>query len=560
MNAADENLEPTMSENEADLHESQLAMIFAALMDRVQSGQQVDLGVECHKHPEFADELRQLWGTVMVTQTVGQNYSESDQPMNVVGALFELPTQFGKYTLLEEVGRGGMGVIYRARHEESESVSPDTEDSDCALKMILHGDQATETTRRRFHAEARAAKGLDHPNIIHISDVGEHDGRAYFCMDLIQGESLAERLARGPMPPRQTARIIMQVARAIDFAHSHGVLHRDLKPSNILIADENNRPFVVDFGLARDVTANESLTRTGSVIGTPAYMAPEQAAGARGQVNSSSDVYSLGAIMYHMLTGRPPFQASSPVDTVLMLLEQDPIAPRVLNRNANRQLEMIAMRCLQKPQDLRYRSASALADDLERFLNQEAVQAQQGRLGHVIASMLRDTHQASIMENWGRLWMWHALVLFLACAGTQLLHFVQVSRWVYWFLWTAGFGAWAMVFWNMRRRMGPVTFIERQIAHLWLGSIVCIGAVFPFEWYLGLPALSLAPVLSLVAAMIFLVKASMLSGVFYIQATALFVTAFLMAVFDEWALLIFGTVSAGCFYFAGHRYYQRVDS
>ena len=411
-----------MSENEADLHESQLAMIFAALMDRVQSGQQVDLGAECHKHPEFADELRQLWGTVMVTQTVGQNYSESDQPMNVVGALFELPTQFGKYTLLEEIGRGGMGVIYRARHEESESVSPEMENSDCALKMILHGDQATETTRRRFHAEARAAKGLDHPNIIHISDVGEHDGRAYFCMDLIQGESLAERLARGPMPPRQTARIIMQVARAIDFAHSHGVLHRDLKPSNILIADENNRPFVVDFGLARDVTANESLTRTGSVIGTPAYMAPEQAAGARGQVNSSSDVYSLGAIMYHMLTGRPPFQASSPVDTVLMLLEQDPIAPRVLNRNANRQLEMIAMRCLQKPQDLRYPSASALADDLERFLNQEAVQAQQGRLGHVIASMLRDTHQASIMENWGRLWMWHALVLFLACAGTCLLY------------------------------------------------------------------------------------------------------------------------------------------
>jgi len=537
-----------------DAHEEQLAMIFAGLMDRMQQGEAVDLGAECARHPDFQEELRELWGTVMVTHSVGKDQSDASlsQEQNVIGPLLELPSKFGKYMLLEEIGRGGMGVIYLARDEET--------GQEHALKMILHGDQATTTTQRRFHAEAQAAKGLDHPNIIHISDVGQLEGRAYFCMDLIVGETLAERLMRGPMPPRQTARLMMQVARAMDYAHSQGVLHRDLKPSNILIADEDNRAYIVDFGLARDTTANhESLTRTGSVIGTPAYMAPEQAAGKRGQVGAASDVYSLGAIMYHMLTARPPFQAASPVDTVLMLLEQDPIPPRVLNRNADRQLEMIAMRCLQKPQDLRYASAGDLADDLERFLNQESVTAERGRFGHVIASMLRDTHHAAIMDNWGRLWMWHALALLIACTSTQIFYWMDVSRWLYFLLWTAGFGAWAIIFWTLRRRMGPVTFVERQIAHLWLGSIICIGCLFPFESYLGLPVLRLAPLLALISGMVFLVKASILSGSFYVQAAALFATAFVMARFHNWALLIFGIVSAGCFYFAGARYYRRTQ-
>ena len=542
---------PSQSE-EDESRESILAKIFTDLMDRVQKGENVDLGAACSKHPDYQEDLRQLWGTVMVTQAVGKVQSTGDatQGENVIGPPLELPSRFGEYTLLEEIGRGGMGVVYKARHDDS--------GKEFALKMILHGDQASVITLKRFHAEAKAAKGLDHPCIIQISDVGQHDGRAFFCMELIQGETLSDRLARGPMPPRQTARLLMQVARAINYANAQGVLHRDLKPANILIADKDNQPYVVDFGLARDESANESLTRTGSVIGTPAYMAPEQAVGARGQVGQQSEVYSLGAIMYHMLTGRPPFQASSPVDTVLMLLEQDPIMPRVLNRNADRQLEMIAMRCLQKPQDLRYPSAGALADDLERFLNQQPVSAQQGRLGHVIASVMRDTHHANVMENWGKLWMWHSLALFICCFCTQIMYWVGIeNRWYYWLLWMAGFGTWALVFWTMRRRMGPVTFIERQIAHLWLGSIISVGCIFPLEWYLDLPVLRLAPLLSLISGMVFLVKASMLSGSFYIQAAALFVTAFVMAWLPDWALLIFGCVSAGCFYTAGARYHRR---
>ncbi len=493
----------------------------------------------------------------MVTQAVGNESSRrsaggSEDRRGMLPA-FELPAQFGQWMLLEELGRGGMGVVYQARHVES--------GQEVALKMVLQGELASEITVKRFRAEAQAARNLNHPNIINIVEVGRHEGREYFCMELIEGETLGERLARGPMPPQQTARILMQVARAIDFAHQKGVLHRDLKPSNILIADTDNRPYVVDFGLARDTgQAGETLTRTGSVIGTPAYMAPEQAAGQRGQVGPTSDVYSLGAILYHMMTGRPPFQAASPVDTVLMLLEQDPITPRVINRQADRSLEMIAMRCLQKPQDLRYSSAGGLADDLQAFLNDESVSAMRGRFGHVITSFLADTHHANVMDNWGLLWMWHSLVLLVACAGTQVMYWMGVeNRWLYWFLWVAGFGAWAAIFWWMRRRMGPVTFVERQIAHLWAGSIFSVGVLFPLEWYLNIPVLRLAPLLALVAGNVFLVKASMLSGTFYGQAVTLFITAFVMALYPDFALLIFGAVSAACFFAAGLKYYRKVQ-
>ena len=549
MNEPFQSTEPT----DAQPYEERLATLFSQLTERLQHGETITLDEQCRQHPEFAADLRELWGTVMVTHAIGlQSHGDSvsgeGSDLATSGAI-ELPADFGRYVLKEELGRGGMGVVYLAENRET--------GDEVALKMMLHGELASEASLKRFRAEAQAVRSLSHDNIVGIEEVGQHDGRAYFCMPYIQGETLAERLLRGPMPPKQSAKILVEVAKAIDYAHSQGVLHRDLKPSNILIADEDNKPYVLDFGLARDVHAAESLTRTGSVIGTPAYMAPEQAAGKRGQVGPVSDVYSLGAILYHMLTGRPPFQAASPVDTVLMLLEQDPLTPRVLNRNADRQLEMVAMRCLQKPQDLRYASAKDLADDLSAYLNDQLISAQQGRLAHVINSLLRETHHASVMENWGLLWMWHSLALFIACFATQTMFCLGVeNRWYYWLLWTAGFGAWAIVFWLARRRMGPVTFVERQIAHLWLGSIICIALVFPFEAYLGVGVLRLAPVLALVAGFVFLAKASILSGSFYLHSIALFVTAFFMAWFHTFAIIILGTVSAACFFFAGLKYHR----
>ncbi len=460
-----------------------------------------------------------------------------------------LPARFGDYELVQEIGRGGMGVVYRARQQSL--------GREVAVKMILRGQLASQADRDRFEAEAQAAAKLAHPGIVPVYEVGEIDGRPYFSMKHVCGTTLAQRLADGPLPPREAATLLAKVARAIHFAHMRGVLHRDLKPSNILL-DEHGEPHVTDFGLAKQTAGGETLTKTGAVLGTPAYMAPEQASGQRGTVGPRSDVYSLGVILYHMLTGRPPFQAASPGEMVLLVLEQDPVPPRMLNPKADRDLEMICLRCLQKPADLRYASAAGLADDLEAYLNDESISARSGRFAQVLAGMMRETHHAAVLENWGLLWMWHSLALLIACFATNILELLgDQDRMHYFLLWTAGLGAWAAVFWALRRRMGPVTFVERQIAHLWAGSMICIALLFPLEWVLGLRPLELSPVLGLVTGMVFLAKAGILSGEFYLPAIALFATSGLMARYPQYAHFIFGIVSAACFFFPGLKYYRQ---
>lgn len=442
-----------------------------------------------------------------------------------------------------------MGVVYRALHVVL--------GREVALKMILRGQLASAADRERFAAEAQAAAKLEHPGIVPVYEVGELDGRPFFTMKYIRGTTLSQRLQSGPMSAREAADLLGKVSRAIHFAHARGVLHRDIKPSNILL-DEANEPHVTDFGLAKQLTDGNTLTRTGAVLGTPAYMSPEQASGQRTQLGPGSDVYSLGVVLYHMLTGRPPFQAASPVDMVMMVLEQDPIPPRLLNPKADRDLEMIALRCLQKPIDLRYASAGALADDLRAFLADESISARSGRFGQIVASLMRETHHAVVLENWGLLWMWHSLVLLVVGVLTNILvwnHHTDRSSYV--ILWIAVLGTWAAVFWTLRRRMGPVTFVERQIAHLWAASMVGIGLLFPLEFWLGEPALKLSPVLGIISGMVFLVKAGMLTGAFYVQAVVLFVTAALMAMFPNYAHLIFGIASAGCFFFPGLKYYRQ---
>jgi predicted Ser/Thr protein kinase len=540
--------EPAISLEQLERDE-RLALLLADLTDRAQAGEVVDIEKYCAEQPDIGVELRQLWATICVTDVARDATIDLNSPREIVDDELELPTRFGDYELIEELGRGGMGVVYKA-HQLSLNRT-------VAVKMILRGTLASEQDRKRFYAEAEAAAQLEHPGIVKVFEVGQQSNRAFFAMQYVQGETLAQVLARGELSGREAATLLCKVSRAIQYAHEKGVLHRDLKPSNIMI-DKANEPHVTDFGLAKRFTEKDHETRSGSVVGTPAYMAPEQAAGRRGQIGPASDVYSLGSILYHMLTGRPPFHALSPVDTVLQVLEQEPVPPRNVNRSIDRSLEMVTLKCLQKPAELRYESAGDLANDLQAFLSDEPIAAAEGRLHQVAARLFRETHHAAILENWGLLWMWHSLVLLLACVATNWLYLAGFQqRWPYVALWSTGFVFWAAVFWMFRRRLGPVTFVERQIAHVWGASLICIAALFPLESLMGLSLLKLTPLLGLISGSVFLVKAGMLNGSFYIQAGLLFLTAIPMARYPEYAHFIFGPVVAACFFLPGLKYHRR---
>jgi hypothetical protein len=259
--------------------------------------------------------------------------------------------------------------------------------------------------------------------------------------------------------------------------------------------------------------------------------------------------------LYFALTGRSPHVAETPMELVMLVIEQDPSPPRALRPSLDRDLEMIAIRCLQKPIDLRYESADALADDLEAYLADEHVSARDGRFGQVISRTFRETHHAAKLEVWGKLWMWHSLVLLVASLLTWQMDQMGIrQRWIYAAVWTIGLGAWAAVFWKMRQRMGPVTFVERQVAHVWGASMIAIGMMFPLEALLNLPVLKLSPLLGVISAMVFIVKASIFTGTFYIQAAALLIASVAMALWPRWAHLIFGIVAAACFFVPGYIY------
>jgi len=300
----------------------------------------------------------------------------------------------GDYELIEEIARGGMGVVYRARQAKLNRL--------VAVKVLLGGQFANPAFIQRFHREAETAARLSHPHIVSIHEVGQHNGQPYFSMELIEGRSLADLCRDKPIPAREAARLLQVIAEALHFAHQRRVLHRDLKPSNVLI-DAQGAPHITDFGLAKFVVppsggpsaeglsaqpaeagTTSDLTLTGQVLGSPNYMPPEQAEPKRGPSTAASDVYSLGAILYHLLTGRPPFLADSVTQTLRLVAEGEPVAPRLLNPALSRDLETICLKCLEKDASRRYASAQELAEELGRFLCDEPIRARPiGPLGRL---------------------------------------------------------------------------------------------------------------------------------------------------------------------------------
>jgi WD40 repeat protein len=339
------------SERERRLHE-----VIAAYLAAVQASQAIDRDQLRQQHPDLADDLGAFFAD---HDTINQ----ATAPLRYAQASAERLHYFGDYELMGEIGRGGMGVVHRARQVSLNRM--------VAIKMIRDAHFAAPEDRKRFRREAENAARLDHPNIVQIFEVGEHEGQQYYSMKLIEGGSLSARLPALKSDPRQCARLLVTLARAVHHAHQRGILHRDLKPGNILL-DGAGQPHIADFGFAR--TLDQNAQHSGQIVGTASYMAPEQAVASK-DPTTGIDVYALGAILYEMLTGHPPFQGDNKLQTLRQVIEQDPPRPRSLNRKADADLETICLKCLEKDPKKRYLSAEALAEELERWLRGEPIKA-----------------------------------------------------------------------------------------------------------------------------------------------------------------------------------------
>jgi serine/threonine protein kinase len=314
----------------------------------------------------LADSPKGLCPACVLETGLGPLTDEFVAGMDDPGHPAEVLMDFGDYELLEEIGRGGQGVVYRARQKSLNRT--------VALKVIGLGQWATQAHLKRFRREAEAAANLDHPCIVPIYEVGEREGSCYFSMKFIDGGQLDEVARRTPISIRNAAELIAKLARTVHFAHEHGILHRDIKPGNILL-DAKGEPHLTDFGLARLLEMKSTVTHTMEVLGTPSYMAPEQARGHSEQLTSATDVYGLGAVFYQLLTGHPPFAGGTTYETVRLVLETEPRQPRLSNPKIDRELSTICLKCLEKDPKRRYSSALALAEDLERWLRHEPIRA-----------------------------------------------------------------------------------------------------------------------------------------------------------------------------------------
>jgi WD40 repeat protein/tRNA A-37 threonylcarbamoyl transferase component Bud32 len=354
------------------IDEQRLQEILHAYLQAIDAGQAPDQEEIVRQHPDLADELRAFFADqkkldLLAKSMRAGSLTEGLSSREILAPAFGTKVRyFGDYEVLEEIARGGMGIVYKARQVSLQRL--------VALKMILAGELASDAQVQRFRKEAEAAAQLDHPHIVPIYEVGEHGGHQYFSMKLVEGASLARKIKELEHQYPASAQLMATVARALQYAHQRGIIHRDLKPSNILI-DAQGQAHVSDFGLAKQLDSIEAPTRTGVILGTPCYMAPEQAAGQVRQIGIAADVYSLGSILYELLTGRPPFRAETPMEVLTQVMNDEPVAPRLLEPKVPKDLETICLKCLEKAPRKRYLTAQALAEDLERWFAGEPIVA-----------------------------------------------------------------------------------------------------------------------------------------------------------------------------------------
>jgi serine/threonine protein kinase len=367
----------TMSrQSDRALIEDPVSELLISWQEHRQQGKDLTAADLCAGHPEYVDEITQHIAALRAMEAVldvGGDTSDATpsaiRPMS--GPVLDLPG----FEILDILGEGGMGVVYKARQLRPSRL--------VAIKMILAGPHARPEQLARFRTEAEAAAQLRHPNIVPIFEVGEFERQPFFTMEYVEGGNLAQRLAKGLLPAREAASLLKTVAEAVQFAHERDIIHRDLKPGNILLHTEDGAlpdsrlpvPKITDFGLAKRLDGNGEQTQTGAVLGTPCYLAPEQAAGKNRDIGPAADVYSLGAMLYESLTGRPPFQGESTLDTLEQVRSREPVSLRRLRPNIPNDLETICLKCLEKQPSRRYGSAAELAADLGRFLAGEPIQA-----------------------------------------------------------------------------------------------------------------------------------------------------------------------------------------
>lgn len=537
-------------------NESEVDQVIARYFASLDRGEKVSPEELISKNPNVGDELRAFFANRKVlipwTSPRVSGYDASALPNSMIGK------SIGDYVLHELIGAGGMGLIYRATQKPL--------GRDVAMKLIRGGSIASEAEVARFRREAEFAGMLDHPAVVPILDFGCFEGNYYMVMSYVAGPNLSSILNHGPISPLESAEACIEICDGLAAAHKLGIIHRDLKPSNILLQPKDRkasmqqsdqpesasmdwrfslrdfRVRVTDFGLAKLMSDEAAITRSGDVLGTPSFMAPEQARGDLRTIDVGTDIYALGAILYNMLTGRPPFYADSVAATLQQVITSDVVPPRVLNRAVPKDLDALCMKCLSKDPTKRYASADELTQDLARFVRGEPVLAKRtewwGRLEYLVQQERRDEY----FQGWGPALIAIGIIVLLSHVLIEVLQILRFVGWQAYFLpRVAMFGGLAFCLFYFRRySIWPINSVERLIWMIWLSYLMALGAVNASRLVMNRPQVELYPVFSAIAGAAFLLMGSQIWRGCYAIGIAFFVLAPVTGQWLHYAPLAFG--------------------